>query len=621
MRLGDDAQDHYEVLQVHPRAGSEVIKRAYRTLSRMYHPDANPPERRAWASDMMSRLNEAYRVLSDPKARREYDATRDADGPRRASSRSEGGGVAAAVRSCHWHAQRARVSICTVCGRSVCAECRHTDGMAVVCPSCEGKRRPIEVEVEEEGPSRKTRQHGARRSGIAAAFRELRNSDGLNQAAFAILLISIGALALGLWLRGFVLLVAFRFPGNLHLVWPLAIIASIGVMAAIGVVLTSTRVYRRSGVVTVGGCIMALAALASIHILISASHADEAESANVAGDHREAIRHYSFALWNHGHDRRNLRRSLGLAYLQAFKTSTRDSTVLATGTLTYLAEHSSPKELKAWMNDADPLLPVNLEADGLVAVYRAAETASEATSNDVIVWTRAASVFSRTNAGSVSEEIQADRDICLGLSLLRLSEAVRDMPGEAVRRADEAYINFIQRVVTGGREGNERARGPLEKFFGEQASYLLEQVDVEYASEQVKESLGSEITDAFAHPHTRRPRRATSSNQRPVTQETEPEASTPVREHEETEEAPADVEHGEAESAHEAPQIRAPFMGNCRSRVYHRTDCRQLSALANPVAIWSHEHAEAEDYQPCSQCQPDELREEAQGSGEDGPVD
>ena len=69
--------DHYEILQVHPRAGPEIIKRAYRTLSREYHPDANPPEKRAWAQDMMARLNEAYRVLSDPVARREYDAQRE----------------------------------------------------------------------------------------------------------------------------------------------------------------------------------------------------------------------------------------------------------------------------------------------------------------------------------------------------------------------------------------------------------------------------------------------------------------------------------------------------------------------------------------------------------------
>ena len=34
------SRDHYEILQVHPNAGPEVIRAAYRQLARMYHPDA-----------------------------------------------------------------------------------------------------------------------------------------------------------------------------------------------------------------------------------------------------------------------------------------------------------------------------------------------------------------------------------------------------------------------------------------------------------------------------------------------------------------------------------------------------------------------------------------------------
>ena len=31
--------DYYEVLQVHPRAEEDVVRAAYRTLARKYHPD------------------------------------------------------------------------------------------------------------------------------------------------------------------------------------------------------------------------------------------------------------------------------------------------------------------------------------------------------------------------------------------------------------------------------------------------------------------------------------------------------------------------------------------------------------------------------------------------------
>ncbi len=68
-------QDHYRVLQVDPSAEPEVIDRAYRALALKYHPDrtAGTPDA---AGMRMRRINEAYSVLSDPKARARYDATR-----------------------------------------------------------------------------------------------------------------------------------------------------------------------------------------------------------------------------------------------------------------------------------------------------------------------------------------------------------------------------------------------------------------------------------------------------------------------------------------------------------------------------------------------------------------
>jgi curved DNA-binding protein CbpA len=66
--------DLYEVLQVHPRAEAEVIRAAYRTLARKYHPDHGGDAAR------MIALNDAWDVLGDPVRRASYDATLRASG-------------------------------------------------------------------------------------------------------------------------------------------------------------------------------------------------------------------------------------------------------------------------------------------------------------------------------------------------------------------------------------------------------------------------------------------------------------------------------------------------------------------------------------------------------------
>lgn len=68
------AVDHYEVLGVSPEASEAEIKRAFRDLARRYHPDATGGDTEA--SERYKRISEAYSVLSDPRRRREYDASR-----------------------------------------------------------------------------------------------------------------------------------------------------------------------------------------------------------------------------------------------------------------------------------------------------------------------------------------------------------------------------------------------------------------------------------------------------------------------------------------------------------------------------------------------------------------
>ncbi len=72
-RRPEEALDLYEVLEISPRASPDVIQAAYRALARTYHPDLNAT---AQAGLRIRQLNDAYRVLSDPPGRAQYDLER-----------------------------------------------------------------------------------------------------------------------------------------------------------------------------------------------------------------------------------------------------------------------------------------------------------------------------------------------------------------------------------------------------------------------------------------------------------------------------------------------------------------------------------------------------------------
>jgi len=63
---------YYEILGVHSSAEQLVIRAAYRALAQRYHPDKLGPDEGQLA-ERMAQVNEAYRVLSDPALRKEYD--------------------------------------------------------------------------------------------------------------------------------------------------------------------------------------------------------------------------------------------------------------------------------------------------------------------------------------------------------------------------------------------------------------------------------------------------------------------------------------------------------------------------------------------------------------------
>ena len=68
-------RNHYELLQVFPRATVEEIKEAFRFLLFRYHPDHNRG-REDWAVERTMELVEAYHTLSDPQRRAHYDVLR-----------------------------------------------------------------------------------------------------------------------------------------------------------------------------------------------------------------------------------------------------------------------------------------------------------------------------------------------------------------------------------------------------------------------------------------------------------------------------------------------------------------------------------------------------------------
>src|SRR5215831_20774731 len=64
--------DLYALLGLAPGATPADIKRAYRRLSRRFHPGINPGDKAA--ESLFRRISEAYETLVDPERRRSYDA-------------------------------------------------------------------------------------------------------------------------------------------------------------------------------------------------------------------------------------------------------------------------------------------------------------------------------------------------------------------------------------------------------------------------------------------------------------------------------------------------------------------------------------------------------------------
>ncbi|KAG5502173.1 hypothetical protein GH5_05125 [Leishmania sp. Ghana 2012 LV757] len=83
LRAGNQMRDPYEVLQVHRTANTQEIKKQYKKLAMVFHPDVAQsrgggreslsPEEKAEARHKFEEISSAYQVLSNPEKRKAYD--------------------------------------------------------------------------------------------------------------------------------------------------------------------------------------------------------------------------------------------------------------------------------------------------------------------------------------------------------------------------------------------------------------------------------------------------------------------------------------------------------------------------------------------------------------------
>ena len=72
-----EAEDLYNILGVAANVSPERIKEQFRFLVQAFHPDKHAsPSHKARAEEMLRKVTEAYRILSDPLQRSAYDRRR-----------------------------------------------------------------------------------------------------------------------------------------------------------------------------------------------------------------------------------------------------------------------------------------------------------------------------------------------------------------------------------------------------------------------------------------------------------------------------------------------------------------------------------------------------------------
>ena len=71
-------KDLYDILGVDKNVDDSTLKKAYRKLSKKYHPDVNLDD--PTAEEKFKEISHAYTILSDKQKRQNYDMYGSADG-------------------------------------------------------------------------------------------------------------------------------------------------------------------------------------------------------------------------------------------------------------------------------------------------------------------------------------------------------------------------------------------------------------------------------------------------------------------------------------------------------------------------------------------------------------
>ncbi|KAI0834783.1 hypothetical protein F5Y06DRAFT_289537 [Hypoxylon sp. FL0890] len=88
-------KDYYKILGVGKDADENAIKKAYRKLAIIHHPDKNPNDEEA--AERFKDIGEAYETLSDPQKRARYDSGEDLMDPADLFGGGMGGGMSGGI--------------------------------------------------------------------------------------------------------------------------------------------------------------------------------------------------------------------------------------------------------------------------------------------------------------------------------------------------------------------------------------------------------------------------------------------------------------------------------------------------------------------------------------------
>lgn len=88
-------KDYYKILGISKDADENAIKKAYRRLAIIHHPDKNPNDEEA--AERFKDIGEAYETLSDPQKRARYDSGEDLVDPSDLFGGGMGGGMSGGI--------------------------------------------------------------------------------------------------------------------------------------------------------------------------------------------------------------------------------------------------------------------------------------------------------------------------------------------------------------------------------------------------------------------------------------------------------------------------------------------------------------------------------------------